>query len=72
METNGKKIVKDSKEKIAEIKEVEEKIDSTNKIICEVNSINQSLPDFLFDRGNNVIDIKNFSLFNITPIQDLI
>lgn len=71
MKMNTKKEIKESTKKINEIKELQKKVDAANELVKDVDSINQVINNLLFTQDNFIIDLKNFSIMNITPIQDL-
>ncbi len=71
MKKNSKKEIKESTEKINEIEKLQKKVDSANKLVKEVDSINQIINTLLYTKDNFIIDLQNFSIMNITPLQEL-
>jgi len=67
----SQKVIKESSDKINEVNELQKKVNSTNDLVKEVDSINQVINNLLYTRDNFIIDLKNFSIMNITPSQDL-
>jgi flagellar hook-associated protein FlgK len=73
MKPSQKKSLNDpTAKKIDEISEIQKRVDSANNLVGEVDAINQTINGFLFERGNSVVDLKNFSIMNITPFGELI
>ena len=67
----SKKVIKESSDKINEVKDLQKKIDSYNILVKEVDSLNQVINNVLFTKDNFIIDLQNFSIMNITPPQEL-
>ena len=67
----SKIIIKESSDKINQIKEMQEKVYSANTLVKEVDSINQVINNLLYTRDNFIVDLKNFSIITITPPQEL-
>ena len=65
------KAIKQSSDTINEINELQKKVNSANDLVKEVDSINQVINNLLYTRDNFIVDLKNFSIMNITPPQDL-
>lgn len=67
----SQKAIKESSDKISEINELQKKVNFANNLVKEVDSINQVINNLLYTRDNFIIDLKNFSIMNITPPQEL-
>lgn len=67
----SKKVIKEATEKINEIKELQKKVDSSNNLVGQVDSISQAINNLLFTRDNYIIDLQNFSIMSITTPQEL-
>ncbi len=71
MAMKNKKVIQESTDKINEIKELQKKVDSSNILINEVDSISQVINNLLFTKDNCIIDLQNFSIMSITAPQEL-
>jgi len=71
MGMKSKKVIKEATEKINEIKELQKKVDSSNNLVGQVDSISQAINNLLFTRDNYIIDLQNFSIMSITTPQEL-
>jgi len=67
----SKKVIKESTEKIDEILELQKRVNATNDLADEIDAISLRINSLLFTTNNYVIDMKNFSIMNITPPQEL-
>ena len=65
------KVIKESSDKINEINELQKKVNSANDLVKDIDSINQVINNLLYTRDNFIVDLKNFSIMNITSPQEL-
>jgi len=63
-------IADNSSKEVNEILEMEGTINEVNAILKDVNSLNEIIP-FLYVKDNVLIDLQNFSVTSVTPVNQL-